>query len=101
MSLDLVAPNFWDFEHCSKIDVLSESAHLHLIIASLRDKNTSVEMIDRQTYSLIGPDQAILVKAQSQLLILTLRLHQAVSALERSEELSQDRFPVLEPLARP
>lgn len=97
----MTADDFWQFEHCSKIDVLNESAHLHLIISALKDKNTSVEQIDRQTYSLIGPDQAILIQVESPLLTLTLRLHQAVSALERFEERHQDRSPLLEQLGQP
>lgn len=96
--MTLLAPDtFWQFEHCSKIDVLDEQAHLRLILAALRDKNTSVEQIDRQTFSLVGPDQAILVQPVSSLLILTLRLHQAVTALERPQASDLPRPSLAEP----
>lgn len=85
MSLVVQPQRFWEFEHCSKLDVLQESSHLHIVLAALQDEETSVEQIDRRTFSLTGPDQSLLIVPQSGLLWLTLALYQTVIRLESWE----------------
>lgn len=90
MSLLPQPQRFWEFEHCSKLDVLNEQSHLPLVMAALRDEETSVEQIDRRTFALTGPDQALLIVPDSGLLWLTLCLHHSVSQLARWEKKKEE-----------
>ena len=57
--------SFWDFPACSKIDVLDERKHSHLILAALRDNVTEAEAVDRTTYTIYGSNEALLVQTVS------------------------------------
>lgn len=53
---------FWSvIPHDSKMDVLVETAHTHLIYAALRDKETDIIRSADGTYTLYGKQDALLV----------------------------------------
>lgn len=52
----------WKLDHASKIDVLEEPAHTHLIYHFLEDSETKLEYEGEGAFVLYGPDQALLVK---------------------------------------
>lgn len=55
--------DFWNcLPQCSKIDVLDRPQHVSMIAACLGDPLTSVERLDKDTYSVYGPEEAILVR---------------------------------------
>jgi len=51
----------WELEHSSKIDVLEQPQHDHLILRFLGDKETGIERNPDSTYILYGKEEAVLV----------------------------------------
>lgn len=70
-----MAKSFWDFPACSKIDILDENKHAHLILASLRDLSTGVEPVDHTTYTIYGANEALLVQTVSMPLRIALMVY--------------------------
>lgn len=68
--MDYLTSSFWKFPHDSKIDVLQEPQHTHLILAALRDRETSIELESDGTFILYGPQDGLLVVPQ----LITTRL---------------------------
>jgi hypothetical protein len=58
---NILTKNVWDLEHSSKIDVLEEPAHSHLILKFLIDAETGIEKEPDSTYILYGGSEALLV----------------------------------------
>jgi hypothetical protein len=51
----------WELEHSSKLDILQEPQHIHLIHKFLSDSETKVEREDKDHYILAGHKEAVLV----------------------------------------
>lgn len=55
--------NFWKgMPQCSKLDMLDRPQDLSTLLACLNDPLTMVERVDKYTYSVYGPEEAILVR---------------------------------------
>lgn len=76
--------SFWDFDQASKLDILREEKHLHVIVAALQDSHTRVMKNDHGSFVLYGKEDALLVQACSSPLICLLtileRFHLLLSA---------------------
>lgn len=53
--------SFWDFEPCSKQDVLYERRHTHVVCAAIEDEDTCAEEV-YNGWILYGPEEALLVE---------------------------------------
>lgn len=51
----------WNLDHSSKLDILTEPRHTHLVLWFLGDKETTIERIGSD-YILYGPEEALLVR---------------------------------------
>ena len=51
---------FWDFKACSKIDVLREDRHSHLLNCAIIDEGTKIQQIKPRTFMIYGEDSALL-----------------------------------------
>ena len=69
----LVTSTFWDLPACSKLDVLTEKQHGHIIVAALRDSETHIEFVDRGCV-LYGKEEGLLIDNPSLVLFLVLSL---------------------------
>lgn len=72
-SMQYLSTGFWHFPHDSKLDVLNEPQHTHLIHRALRDKETAIESNSDGSFTFYGRHEALLVIPQlfsTQLLIL-------------------------------
>lgn len=74
---------FWDFPQSAKWDQLDEHnpRHAKLIINALEDTETGVECIDRETYSMYGEEEALLVRPKSVLLFICLDIYRGLCAI--------------------
>lgn len=51
----------WVLPHCSKLDILEEPSHTHLILHFLGDAETEMEKLKDGSFILYGSQEAILV----------------------------------------
>lgn len=58
---NILSKDSWRLEHSSKIDILEEPAHTHLIHKFILDEETSIERSEDNTYILSGNEEALLV----------------------------------------
>lgn len=56
--------SFWDFPHSSKIDVLVEKRHSHIIHNALRDEWTCIEPMNRD-WIIFGGGDGLLIEPSS------------------------------------
>ncbi len=71
---------FWDLPACSKLDVLKEGEynHVSVMLEALADKETLIERIDRNTYSIYGTEESLLIKPISSVLKMSLFIYASV-----------------------
>lgn len=69
---------FWDLRHCSKLDILDERIHARVIGEVLEDPITEIEVIRPGTFSLIGPEEALLISPDEPHLLMTFMLYAMV-----------------------
>lgn len=70
----LLSKGWWNFENYSKIDVLKEPRHNHLILRALRDAETRITVEDT-SFILYAEEEALLVNINSPALRLLLFLY--------------------------
>jgi hypothetical protein len=75
--------SFWNFGKASKIDILDEREPKHVknIIKALNDQETMIETINRESYNLVGPDQALLCETVSPQLRMTFLLYGSIVSI--------------------
>lgn len=59
--MNYLTEDAWDLPASSKIDVLEEPEHTHLILRFCSDRNTEIELDEDKNLILYGSDQAVLV----------------------------------------
>lgn len=69
--------SFWQFPHCAKYDEIKEERHAHLLVGALSDRETNIEKVDRDTFSLYGKDEALLIRPVSFVVRIGLELYRA------------------------
>lgn len=70
---------FWNLPHCSKLDELTERRHATVIVHALRDMDTKVERgMERGSYTLYGPKEALLLRPESPALSMAMTLYSNV-----------------------
>lgn len=74
MSTCILSQGFWKLPHCSKLNRLDAQRHAEVILRALSDVDTQVEQVDRTTYSLAGPSEALLLKSESSVVQMVLLL---------------------------
>lgn len=78
MSAIVLDCGFWNLSHCSKLDELTERRHAGVIVGALRDADTKVQRVDRGTYTLYGPKEALLLRPESPALSIAMTLYSNV-----------------------
>jgi hypothetical protein len=78
MGLLTLSAGFWDFDECSKRDVLSETKHLPLILGALNDRETRIDSVDPGTFILYGEEQALLISPQNVVLRTTIIIYRTI-----------------------
>lgn len=81
----LLSHGWWNFENYSKIDVLKEPRHNHLILQALRDADTRVTVEDG-SYILYAEEEALLININSPALRLLLFLYYTFLSCIGSED---------------
>ena len=54
--------SFWKFPQYIKWDILDEPKHSYIILAALRDPVTGIEWMDEFSYTVYGPEEALLIR---------------------------------------
>lgn len=62
--------SFWEFPRSSKLDILDERRHVAVYLAAFKDRDTDIEQVDHDSYTLYGKDEALLANPQHKLLQL-------------------------------
>lgn len=58
--MNYLTKQFWDFPHDSKLDVLQDPQHLHVMLKALNDEETDIQYNHDGTYTLYGRQEALL-----------------------------------------
>jgi hypothetical protein len=79
--------SFWNLPKHSKLDILREGEfnHSEVIIRALADEETNVEFIDKDTYSIYGTEEGLLIQAVSPVFRIGLLLYCSMLAFLHGE----------------
>lgn len=77
--------SFWDFDPWVKYDEIIEGRHDSLYLAALSDRETGIEKIDKSTYILYGPMEALLMRPVGFIYRIGLELLGAFLSLKHHE----------------
>jgi hypothetical protein len=77
---------FWNFPKYSKLDILYEGEFNHdsVILTALADKETLIERVDRDSYTIYGAEESLLIKPVSPVLKISLFIYCSILSLIHS-----------------
>lgn len=85
--MDTLSRGFWKLPHCSKLGILREDRHRHIILSALWDADTGIEETEPSVFTLYGPDDGLLVQSNTAALRLAMVLCEAAQTFQKKAKL--------------